>query len=131
MEFARIARQKDVYPQLPVMAGASVLYIVLATIAPNPVQSGPWFLLLTTLLVIISASAVIWTRGVDDFIGFQATKELNRLDGHHGFNFYQMFVPDLLHEFELGVWKSIFTHLMRILYVHGQDRINILNSRFV
>ena len=26
-----------------------------------------------------------------------------------------MLVVDLLHEFELGVWKSIFIHLLRIL----------------
>jgi hypothetical protein len=30
----------------------------------------------------------------------------------HGFNFYSMFVVDLLHEFELGVWKAVFTHLL-------------------
>ncbi|KAG2737750.1 hypothetical protein P692DRAFT_20760998, partial [Suillus brevipes Sb2] len=33
-----------------------------------------------------------------------------------GFNFYSMFVPDLLHEFELGVWKATFIHLIRVLY---------------
>jgi hypothetical protein len=27
-----------------------------------------------------------------------------------------MLTVDLLHEFELGVWKSLFTHLIRILY---------------
>jgi hypothetical protein len=27
-----------------------------------------------------------------------------------------MFVVDLMHEFELGVWKAVFTHLIRILY---------------
>jgi hypothetical protein len=27
-----------------------------------------------------------------------------------------MLVVDLMHEFELGVWKAIFIHLMRILY---------------
>jgi hypothetical protein len=27
-----------------------------------------------------------------------------------------MFVVDLLHEVELGVWKSLFTHLVCILY---------------
>jgi len=27
-----------------------------------------------------------------------------------------MLVVDLLHEFELGVWKAIFTHLIRLLY---------------
>ena len=41
-----------------------------------------------------------------------------------------MFVPDLLHEFELGVWKAVFTHLIRILYACGGDRIQILNSRW-
>ncbi|PCH44467.1 hypothetical protein WOLCODRAFT_154510 [Wolfiporia cocos MD-104 SS10] len=47
-----------------------------------------------------------------------------------GFNFYSMFVPDLLHEFELGVWKAVFTHLLCILYAEGKDRIQILNKRF-
>jgi hypothetical protein len=46
----------------------------------------------------------------------------------HGFNFFSMFVPDLLHEFELGVWKSIFKHLMRILYAQGNDSIQVLNK---
>jgi hypothetical protein len=30
-----------------------------------------------------------------------------------------MLVVDLLHEMELGVWKSIFIHLLRILASHG------------
>lgn len=47
----------------------------------------------------------------------------------HGFNFYALFVPNFLHEFELGVWKSIFTHLMRILHAHGNDAIAVVNSR--
>ncbi|KAA1479425.1 hypothetical protein DENSPDRAFT_862027 [Dentipellis sp. KUC8613] len=44
--------------------------------------------------------------------------------------FYDMFVPDLLHEFELGVWKSVFTHLLRILHANAEDCINRLNSRY-
>jgi hypothetical protein len=48
----------------------------------------------------------------------------------HGFNFYQMFTVDLLHEFELGVWKAIFTHLLRILYAHGDGMIQELNKRY-
>ncbi|KZT05799.1 uncharacterized protein LAESUDRAFT_655080, partial [Laetiporus sulphureus 93-53] len=32
------------------------------------------------------------------------------------FNVYSIFMPDLLHEFELGIWKASFTHLLRILY---------------
>ena len=47
----------------------------------------------------------------------------------HGFNFYSLFVPDYMHEFELGVWKSIFTHLMRILHALGEDKIQEFNKR--
>lgn len=39
-----------------------------------------------------------------------------------------MFVPDLLHEFELGVWKAVLTHLLRILHAEGRDRIQIFNN---
>ena len=40
-----------------------------------------------------------------------------------------MFVVNLLHEFELGVWKAIFTHLMRILHAAGGTAIIQLNYR--
>ena len=48
----------------------------------------------------------------------------------YGFNFYAMFVPDLLHDFELGVWKATFAHLVRILYAQGGDSIQLLNTRY-
>jgi hypothetical protein len=32
-----------------------------------------------------------------------------------GFNPYPMFVVDLMHEFELGVWKTTFIHILRVL----------------
>ena len=32
-----------------------------------------------------------------------------------GFDLFHMLVIDLLHEFELGVWKAIFAHLLRLL----------------
>lgn len=40
-----------------------------------------------------------------------------------------MFVIDLLHEFELGVWKAIFIHLLRILHAQGGTVIQDLNER--
>ncbi|KIJ14904.1 hypothetical protein PAXINDRAFT_78160 [Paxillus involutus ATCC 200175] len=49
---------------------------------------------------------------------------------HPSFNFFVMFVVDLLHEFELGVWKAIFTHLMRILYAAGGTAVQELNWRY-
>ncbi|KAK2467956.1 hypothetical protein APHAL10511_000251 [Amanita phalloides] len=48
----------------------------------------------------------------------------------HSFNFFSMFVPDLLHEFELGVWKAIFKHLMRIIHEQGSNSIQTLNKRY-
>jgi hypothetical protein len=42
-----------------------------------------------------------------------------------------MFTPDLLHEFELGVWKAFFLHMLRIFYAFGQDTIQELNLRYV
>ena len=36
-----------------------------------------------------------------------------------GVNFFMLFVVNLLHKFELGVWKAIFTHLLHILYAVG------------
>ena len=47
----------------------------------------------------------------------------------YGFDFHSMLVPDLLHEFELGVWKAIFRHLLRILYAYGGSAILDLNIR--
>lgn len=32
------------------------------------------------------------------------------------FKLSRMLVVDFMHEFELGVWKGLFTHLIRILY---------------
>ncbi|KIJ10082.1 hypothetical protein PAXINDRAFT_86583, partial [Paxillus involutus ATCC 200175] len=34
---------------------------------------------------------------------------------HAGFDFFLMLVVDLLHEFELGVWKAVFIHLLWML----------------
>jgi hypothetical protein len=42
-----------------------------------------------------------------------------------------IFVPDLLHKFELGVWKAVFTHLIWILYAAGGDGIQTLNEWYV
>uniref|UniRef100_A0A8H7Y0B5 Uncharacterized protein n=1 Tax=Psilocybe cubensis TaxID=181762 RepID=A0A8H7Y0B5_PSICU len=37
------------------------------------------------------------------------------------FNPSDMLTVDLLHEFEIGVWKSLFTHLIRLLYAARGD----------
>jgi len=46
-----------------------------------------------------------------------------------GFNFFSMFVVDIMHEFELGVWKELFIHLLRILDAQDKTLINELDRR--
>jgi len=48
---------------------------------------------------------------------------------HTGFNLFMMLVVDLLHEFELGVWKAIFIHLLRILETLKQSQISDMDKR--
>jgi hypothetical protein len=42
-----------------------------------------------------------------------------------------MLVVDFMHECELGTWKALFTHLIRILYVlpEGLQLVATLDSR--
>jgi hypothetical protein len=40
-----------------------------------------------------------------------------------------MLTVDLLHEFELGLWKDFLTHLVRILEFLGPDSVQTFNER--
>jgi hypothetical protein len=44
-----------------------------------------------------------------------------------------MLVVNFMHEFELGVWKALFVHLIRILYAAapGAKLVAILDERYV
>jgi hypothetical protein len=53
----------------------------------------------------------------------------DRLGSLPGFDLYRMLVPDLMHEFELGVWKSVFIHLLRMLNCEGEDVVSEFNAR--
>ncbi|EJD46773.1 hypothetical protein AURDEDRAFT_40235, partial [Auricularia subglabra TFB-10046 SS5] len=46
------------------------------------------------------------------------------------FSIFKLFAPDLLHEFEIGVWKAVLTHLLRILQSAGSNLIEELDERF-
>ncbi|KII83440.1 hypothetical protein PLICRDRAFT_58395 [Plicaturopsis crispa FD-325 SS-3] len=46
------------------------------------------------------------------------------------FDLFIMLVVDLMHEFELGVWKALFTHLIRILHSIGSNAVLLFNERF-
>jgi hypothetical protein len=48
-----------------------------------------------------------------------------------GFCLYPMLVVDLMHEFELGVWKAVFIHLLRILDCESENLKHELDRRYV
>ncbi|OSD05112.1 hypothetical protein PYCCODRAFT_1385676 [Trametes coccinea BRFM310] len=50
--------------------------------------------------------------------------------GSFGFDIYRALVPDVMHEVELGVWKSTLTHLVRIVVSLGPSTVNTFNARF-
>ena len=47
-----------------------------------------------------------------------------------GFQLYLMFVVDFLHEIELGVWKAVFSHCIRLLYAHDPNAVHELNKQY-
>ena len=53
----------------------------------------------------------------------------SKLFTEFGHNFYELFSPDFMHEFELGVWKNTFHHLMRLLELQGEDAVEEFNAR--
>jgi hypothetical protein len=47
-----------------------------------------------------------------------------------GFNLFEMLVVDLMHEFELGVWKALFIHLLRMLAAKNPALLHKLDQRY-
>jgi hypothetical protein len=47
------------------------------------------------------------------------------------FNVFAILVVDLLHEFEIGVWKAIFTHLLRMVESLKGHKLRKLDQRKV
>ncbi|KIK75785.1 hypothetical protein PAXRUDRAFT_784545 [Paxillus rubicundulus Ve08.2h10] len=74
---------------------------------------------------IISARHAIYQLGVP-IKGNTFAERLAPLN----FNVFPTLVVDLMHEFELGVLKSAFKHLIRILYAIDPGLVAILNERY-
>jgi hypothetical protein len=53
---------------------------------------------------------------VSAFVTHLIPEYIGKKLGPFGLDPFAMLVVDLLHEFELGVWKTIFTHLIRLLH---------------
>lgn len=44
---------------------------------------------------------------------------------------FDMFVVDFMHEVEIGVWKSLFIHLIRLLQAFNPSCIQALDQRYM
>lgn len=62
--------------------------------------------------------------------GIQQNAFSNRL-AKFGFNLFTIFPVDLMHEIELGVWKSLLIHLLRILEAVDENLLHDLDRRSV
>ncbi|EJD51863.1 hypothetical protein AURDEDRAFT_181453 [Auricularia subglabra TFB-10046 SS5] len=49
---------------------------------------------------------------------------------HPSFSIFKLFTVDLLHEVELGVWKALLIHLLRLLHAHDPRLVEELDRRF-
>lgn len=48
-----------------------------------------------------------------------------------GFNIFKALVNDFMHEWELGGWRTLFMHLLRILEAHDKNLLHELDHRYV
>lgn len=55
----------------------------------------------------------------------------SELLGPLGFNIFKALVGDFMHEWELGAWRTLFLHLLRILEAHDKNLIHELDRRYV
>ena len=46
-----------------------------------------------------------------------------------GFNLYSILLPNFMHEVELGGWKAVFIHLLRMLESISEERLVKLNRQ--
>lgn len=46
-----------------------------------------------------------------------------------GFDIKEILCVDILHEFELGVWKAVLVHLIRMLHAIGSVSVSEMNER--
>lgn len=82
--------------------------------------------LVPTVVCVISKSILRIINNSNDVLDQNAFSD--RL-GHTDFDFFLMLVVDLLHEFELGVWKAVLIHLLRIVDSAEETSLAELDSR--
>ncbi|KAF8157741.1 hypothetical protein K438DRAFT_1986355 [Mycena galopus ATCC 62051] len=101
----------------------------------NP-HSTQWdFNVLSARCFIYKSAYGVGSKAVEDVLKeTSSVPTLNAFKERLGddFDLHRMLVVDFMHEFELGVWKNLFTHLIRLLYAlpNGKDLVTELDRRY-
>ncbi|KXN92896.1 hypothetical protein AN958_07831 [Leucoagaricus sp. SymC.cos] len=72
--------------------------------------------------------SVVSSEAIQHLAYIPSNAFVERLGG--GFNPSKMLTVNLLHEIELGTWKTLFTHLIRLLYSAGNDLVSKLDEQY-
>ncbi|KAF7964872.1 hypothetical protein HWV62_1965 [Athelia sp. TMB] len=87
--------------------------------------------------LILEEHHAVDSKEVESLLKFESltptANAFSRKLGPHGFNVFKALLPDLMHEVEIGGWKALFIHLLRILEVHNKTTRTTLkefNRRF-
>ncbi|KAF8300462.1 hypothetical protein DL93DRAFT_2233812 [Clavulina sp. PMI_390] len=82
-----------------------------------------------------SKSLAVNSKKVNDLLKSQSLtpteNSFSKKLGAHGFNVFSVLVPDILHEFLLGVWKDLITFIIRLVFSLDPGALVEFNSRSV
>jgi hypothetical protein len=118
-----LARVDDAARRAKVASAWDIIYKKNYAVDSAPVER----VLKEQSLVPNSVGAIVMKTRVRNLLGLQNAFSQNL--SPFGFNFFSLFVVDLMHEFELGVWKALFIHLLRMLEAMGGGLIDELDRR--
>ncbi|KAJ3825180.1 hypothetical protein F5880DRAFT_1611327 [Lentinula raphanica] len=135
--------QRRFYPRIFTYSADYPEKVLLATIRDKGKCPCPRCLVEKVALDLLNARNFIYRSGlpinrtaVDNLL--KATSSIPTVNAFvdrlgNDFSVPRMLVVDLLHEIELGVWRTLFTHLIRMLYATprtGADLVALLDRRF-
>ncbi|TFK61425.1 hypothetical protein BDN72DRAFT_904115 [Pluteus cervinus] len=89
----------------------------------------------SALQLVYEKGYVVDSKRVDKFLKAESlipTKNTysNQVFLDCGMNVFSLAAIDLMHEVELGVWKMLLQHLVRVLYCQGTGVVQVFNARF-
>ncbi|GAB1524474.1 hypothetical protein RhiTH_007628 [Rhizoctonia solani] len=83
--------------------------------------------------LIYTQGRLVQSKAVEDLLKEESyvptQNAFSRLGGQQEFNVFSSLVVDQLHKVELGVWKTLFKHLVQLLHLGGNNVVLEFNKR--